>query len=289
MQKILYLLFIAVIAFHSGDGMVSKETIDGPGGYEALFTHGNLHEIEIIITKEEWNGLIQDMKDYAEDDWNGLMRTGNYRKADLIYKGPAGDTIIEDVGFRTKGNVSRVIPQDDNGNFHRSHFKVKFDKTFDIQKGTDEYEERKERRFCELKSLNLRWHMSGSPKMGMGIDEDTSQIRELYCYDLLNKAGIYTSKTGSARLAINIDGEKHYFGIYTIMEPVDKLFLTKRFGTKKNDGNLYKCLLGDSGPASLEPTGDHVNFFFREERIIGVEDWESHYRPTYDLKTNEDE
>ena len=294
MTKILSILLLAVILLgfggcgdtgahpHGEDNTIEFSA----EGYEALFTHGNLHEVEIVITQEEWDGLIQDMKDYAEEDRQGWPRTGNYRKADFVYTGPAGDAVIEEVGFRTKGNVSRIIPQDDEGNFHRTHFKVRFNETFDLEEGTDEYAKRRARRFCGLRTLNLRWRMSGSAQWG--VVEDVSQIRELFCYDLMNKAGAYTSRTGSARLTITIDGTAHYFGIYTLIEPVDQSFLTRRYGRKNNDGNLYKCLFGDSGPATLEPMYlKNIGLFSQEPRIIGVKDWETHYRPTYDLKTNE--
>jgi len=106
----------------------------------------------------------------------------------------------------------------------------------------------------------------------------------------MNKAGVYTSRTGSTRLTITIDGEEHYFGIYTLIETVDQSFLTKRYGNANDNGNLYKCLWGNSGPATLEPVDEKFtgNPIFPEERVIGVKDWETHYRPTYDLKTNED-
>ena len=254
-----------------------------PYGYDLLFTHGNLNDIEIVITQEEWDSHIQDMKDYARADQSGKGLTGNYRKAIFIYTGPAGDAVIEEVGFRTKGHYTRPIPEDDSGVFHRAHFKVKFDKVFDQEEGTDEYEARKDRRFCRLRVLEFRVNLQD-------IRWDNSQIRELYCYDLMNRAGAYTSKTGSARLTITIGGEKRYFGIYTIIEPIDKSFLTKRFGKAKNDGNLYKCLWGASGPATLEPIDEKftANPIFPDERAIGVKDWTTHYRPTYDLKTNED-
>ena len=124
MKRVLSVLLVMGILFSFGVRGSGDEEDPYPE-YEALFTHGNLHEVEIVITQEEWDGLIQDMKDYAEDDFLGLGRTGNYRKVTFIYKGPAGDTTIEEVGFRTKGNASRTIPQDDNGNFHRAHFKVR--------------------------------------------------------------------------------------------------------------------------------------------------------------------
>ena len=34
-------------------------------GYDSLFTIGTLHDIEIIISDEEWMGLIQDMANYT--------------------------------------------------------------------------------------------------------------------------------------------------------------------------------------------------------------------------------
>jgi len=255
-----------------------------PDGYELLFTHGMLHEIEIVITQEQWDAHIKDMRDYASTEYRHVGLTGRYRKATFIYKGPAGDTTIEEIGFRTKGHWTRPIPEDYSGNFHRAHFKVKFNKRFEQEEGTAEYEERRDRRFCRLRALVFRLNLQET-------NWDTSQIRELYCYDLVNRAGVYTSKTGSATLTITIDGTKHYFGVYTLIEPIDKSFLTKRYGTNGNNGNLYKCLWGDSGPASLQPV-DEVripNPISQESRIIGVKDWRTHYRPTYDLQTNEDQ
>jgi len=258
-----------------------------PQGYEALFTLGNLHDIEIVISRDEWNRLLLDMWEYAQDDPLGLPRTGNYRKATFIYIGPADDAVIEEVGFRTKGNINRPYPQDEYGNLHKAHFKIKFNERFEQEEGTAEWEERRTRRFAGLEELELRMNTHNA---GMGI-WDTSQIKELYGYEMMRRVGVNCSRVGSARLWITIGGQKNYFGIYTIMEPVDKIFLTKRYGTAANDGNLYKCLWGDSGPANLGPIDDPNNYqhpIAGNQRIIGVKDWESHYRPTYDIKTNKD-
>jgi len=256
--------------------------------YEALFSDNTLHEIEIVISQEEWDGHIQDMKDYAENDMMGLGRTGKYRKATFEYRGPAGDRTIREVGFRTKGNASRTIPQDiddetgEHGALHRAHFKVKFNESFDLAEGTDAYRQRDDRRFCQLRKLDLRMNAFDPPWW------DESKVREIYSFDLLTRAGVTAPRTGSAKLFINIEGVRHYFGLYTIMEPVDKSFLTKRYGRDGNDGNLYKCLFGDSGPATLEPIGNVPVLMFEERRVIGSKDWTTNYRPTYDLKTNEE-
>jgi len=282
MKKVFSVLFFLGLLFGSANFAFTQDnnsTIQD--GYEALFTHGLLHDIEIAISQAEWDGLVQDMRDYAEE-FNGSVQTGNYRKADFIYKGPAGDTVISQVGLRTKGRF-RIIPQDVEGVLHRAHFKVKFNETFDLEPGTEEYQERDDRRFFRLRKLILRQHGTW----------DISQIRELYSYDLIRQAGAYTSRTGSARLTITIAGKQHYFGIYTLIEPVDKSFLTKRYGRDANDGNLYKCdALGQGGPATLKslenyPAFKRNNPFFLR-KLVGVKDWETNYRPTYDLKTNED-
>ena len=144
-----------------------------------------------------------------------------------MFNGPAGVQILTEVGFRTKGNASRTIPQEiddetgEHGAFHRAHFKVKFNKTFDLMEGTDEYEERDDRRFCKLRKLDFRMNAFVPPWW------DNSQIRENYSYDLLNRAGGYAPRTASAKLYITIDGIRHYFGIYTMLEPVDKSFFNQ--------------------------------------------------------------
>ncbi|MFC1592342.1 CotH kinase family protein, partial [Thermodesulfobacteriota bacterium] len=216
------------------------------------------------------------------------LQTGNYRPATFIYRGPAGDTLIEEVGFRTKGRSSRIVPQDDAGNFHRAHFKIKFNAPFALAEGSDGYATRDKRRFCTLRSLILRLPMGGPSGRW-----DVSQMRELYCYDLVNRAGVHTSRTGSARLTITIDGTPRYFGVYTLIEPINKSFLTVRYGRDGNDGNLYKCVTGASGPSTLQPLDANTSwgyrFFFPSDEPIGVKDWQDQYLPTYDLKTNEDE
>jgi len=272
-----------------GNGPTDQDTNDySPQGYEPLFTLGNLHDIEIVISGDEWNGLLLDMWEYAQDDPSGLPLTGNYRKATFIYSGLAGDAVIEEVGFRTKGHINRPYPQDEYGNLHKAHFKIKFNERFEQEEGTPEWEERRARRFAGLEELELRMNTHNAVLSTLW---DTSQMREIYGYEMMRRAGVNCSRVGSAGLWITIGGQKHYFGIYTIIEPVDKIFLTKRYGTAANDGNLYKCLWGDSGPANLGPIDDPNNFqhpLAGDPRIIGVKDWESHYRPTYDLKTNKD-
>ena len=104
MKNIISVLLSALLLLSFAGCSASKPVESSTDGYELLFTHGILHDIEIVITQEEWDGLINDMREYAAVERLGKGMTGNYRKATFIYKGPAGDTTIEDVGFRTKGH-----------------------------------------------------------------------------------------------------------------------------------------------------------------------------------------
>jgi spore coat protein H len=80
-------------------------------------------------------------------------------------------------------------------------------------------------------------------------------------------------------LTFRIDGKVVNYGLYGIVEPVDKPFLKRRFGA--SEGDLYKCLYLnlDKGPDLTEESlaGDRV----------GVKDPDTNYRPIYDLQTNE--
>jgi spore coat protein CotH len=227
--------------------------------FNKLFDHDYLHEIELIFKKKEWENFLNDLK--------VNKRSGKYRKALFIYKGPYKEEIIEEIGFRTRGNTTREIPQDENGIFKKAHFNIKFNECFDMTSGSSEYNKRNDRRFHKLRKLILRYR-----------DKDDTQIREMYCYDLMNRMGVNSPKTGSTRLTITIGNKKHYYGIYTMIEPIDKSFLTKRYGKNNNDYNLYKC-----GPRATLELGS-----FKNKKNIGIKDWVKNYRPRYDLKTNTD-
>ncbi|QEN03982.1 hypothetical protein EW093_04455 [Thiospirochaeta perfilievii] len=225
--------------------LINISTIIFGNNFNKIFDHTVIHEIEIQISQSEWDGILSDMAINK--------RTGNYREAKFIYRGLAGDEVIDIVGFRTRGNTTRRYPEV-NGKYQRAHFKINFDK-----------------KFHGLSKLNLKWN----------YNKDPSQIRELYSYDMLNKAGVFAPKTGSAKLYIKIGDKKRVdFGIYTLIEPIDKSFLKRRFGSDANDGNLYKCLWQQGGSATL---------YGNITKKIGVKDWTIDYRPSYDRKTNEED
>lgn len=254
------------------------EQIDGMEIYNELFDDTQLHRFIVEITQEEWDGISQDMIDYSHRYPEGLggqpYRTGNYRRARFIYLRPDGTRIIiNDVGIRTRGNESRSLPMAGN-QYAKTHFKIKFDETFNMSEGSELYEIRNDRRFGEMKALNFKW----SRTLDWMPRQDSSHINEDFCLNLLEDIGVTAPRASLATLSFIIDGERVDYGLYTLLEHVDKPFLSKRYGTEGNDGNLYKCLyLGN--PPLLSPES------LRGE-LVGVKDWESNYRPIYDLKTN---
>lgn len=238
-------------------------------GYERLFNDSIKHHLIIEITTENFRGMGHDMLSYAGKD--SRMRTGNYRSAKLIYEDEKESYEISDIGIRTKGNTSRLLPYAQGDILSRSHFKLKFDETFSMKEGTETYNQRNDRTFLGMNELILKSNM----------DQDLSYIHEKFAYDMFRKAGLSVPQISFATLTIVVDNEPINYGVYTVIEPIDKSFLNKRFTKKGDDGNLYKCLWQDFGPATLEPIKRKIS--------VGIKNWEKNYRPTYDLKTNRDE
>ncbi len=91
--------------------------------------------------------------------------------------------------------------------------------------------------------------------------KDPSFLREKIALDFYNEHGITAPRCGYAKLYINA----MYWGLYTVVEEVDKTFLNGRFND--NDGNLFK---GD-------PQGD----------LKWIDNNPASYYSKYELHTNE--
>lgn len=250
--------------------------------YDEVFDDAVPHEFIIEISQAEWEGITQDMLDYAARfpvtplySGDGReYRTDKYRKADFIYRRADGTEVkLGQVGIRTRGNESRRLPYQ-NGQFYKSHFKVKFDETFDMAASDPNFATLRKRRFAGLKSLNFKWSRYNT----WDSYANKSKINELFSYKLLAGADVAAPRMSMGVLKFRIAGNEVNYGVYGIVEQVDKPFLARHFGN--NDGDLYKCLYLDAGPTLTESSieGQHV----------GVKNVDANYRPIYDLQTNED-
>lgn len=223
-----------------------------------VFDLTSLPEITITFSEKEWNNLLSYYDRYHENE--------KCVEADFLFKKGTRHEELRKVGLRLRGNVfSRARPEGKNGEEHDSenprwqaaHFRVVF----------DEYE--KKQTFHRLKSLNLKW-----------FNGDPAYVREIYCLDLFRRYGVYTASYSSyVRLTIKIKGDSKpaYFGIYRMVEPIDSVYVKRRF-PGNDDGFLWKCLWpSDLTPDSL--AGKAGIESFDPDNLHGTS------KPAYDLKT----
>ena len=208
-------------------------TINDPG-IAYVWDESVIPEITIHITKDEWNRLLLRYDEYQHNV--------DYFHADFTYK--KGDEVhfIEDGGVRLRGNTSRRRPEGNGGqlhdpnnpDWHHCHFGINFRK----------FHKDSEHTINGIRKVNLKW-----------FKDDPCYVREVFCYDLFRRAGIWTAAFDVyCRLWIHVEGDSKpaYYGVYEMIEPYDDKFLAKRknlFGS--TDGNLWKCSYDSHGPADL--------------------------------------
>jgi hypothetical protein len=124
-------------------------------------------------------------------------------------------------------------------------------------------------------------HLAGMTCLNLkSMYNDPSQMREALAWRLFRQAGIPAARHTYARLAFDAT----YYGLYSVIEQVDKRFLKDHFGGNRH-GNLYKAYCGDVGCATLEhrtgPDGDDSGRQYYKAAADGDR--------TYRLKTNEED
>jgi len=142
--------------------------------------------------------------------------------------------LVDSVGVRFKGFTS--YPYDSN----KKPIKIDFN---EFVRG---------KRFDGLRKLNLH--------IGYG---DASLHRDVLAYRLMRDMGVHAPRTSWARVSFN----GQYWGLYQIIEQVDREFLNRNFG--ETEGNLFK----NKGWSHLEWEGDTPEI----------------YQQNIELKTNEEE
>ena len=211
---------------------VTPGQINDPG-IAYLWDESIIPEITVSMTTDEWNRLL---KRYDEFSHNV-----DYFHADFTYRKGNEVFEIEDGGIRLRGNTSRRRPEGNGGqehdavnpDWHHCHFGINFRK----------FHKDDEHTIKGIRKVNLKW-----------FKDDPCYVRELFCYDLFRRYGIWTAAHDIyCRLWLKIgDSEPAYYGVYQMIEPIDDEFIERRvdgmFGNDK--GFLWKCGHAD-GPADL--------------------------------------
>jgi len=223
----------AIIAIIMGDQLPIVEKT----GYDYVWDDDEIPEIHLEITLSEWNRLL------ALYDANKYTTQYVMGKASFIKGGET--TIIDSIGVRLKGNTSRRRPegsagewhQADNTDWHHVHFGVNLRKYVDDDAHTIQ----------GVRKLHLKW-----------FKDDAAYVRELFCYELFRRAGIWTAvRDNYCRLWLHIEGDSQetYYGVYEMIEPIDKRYLkARKEQLGASNGFLWKCRNAAAGLNN--PDGD---------------------------------
>lgn len=237
--------------------------------YEELFDIQNTISIQLEISQEELDKLQADYEEY--DSINS--KSPIYRKVDKAIIS-IGDEVfeIEEVGIRLKGNTSRVpVYDEETGEPNLSHYRLSFDETFDdvtyygedakVWASEEERQARKDRTFATLSGMEVKWNKN----------YDDTHVKEIYAYEIFRSVGVLAQRTNLCSLGLN--GEN--YGVVSIYEPVDQIFIERNLPEEDWGGDLYKCAW------TFKPAN-----YVSSMVSYGIEDQDAGMFYNYDLKTN---
>lgn len=165
---------------------------------QSLFDDSIVHEIRITSTETNFWQLLDN--EYGEFLNNGTEIP--YHSVTVIVDG----NTLEQVGVRQKGFSSNFFTLT-----NKKPLKLNFGKFVDGQK------------YDGVKKLNL-----------MNGQGDPSIIKDKIVYDMFRQHGIPSPRVAHAKIYINDE----YWGIYGLIEQIDKRYLKRNFADKT--GNLWK-------------------------------------------------
>ncbi len=90
---------------------------------------------------------------------------------------------------------------------------------------------------------------------------DPSMMREKLAYEMMSFAGVPASHTSYVEFWFDIADDSappFFWGVYTMVERVDRKYLGNRFGQDSKDGNLYKASHAQRGPMDLVYYGERI-------------------------------
>ena len=227
-----------------------------------VWNENTFPEITLKVSVDEWNRMLQ-----TYDQNSG---TKAYFKGDVTFFNGTDTYEFSEAGWRLRGNTSRRRPEGNGGEMHNAsnpdwhHFHT--------QLNFRKYHKDAEHTINGVRKMYLKWHK-----------DDPMYVREMYCYDLFRRYGVWTAINDIyCRLWIQVgDREPAYYGVYEMLETVDDEYLEVRSHLFGNDkGNLWKCSYTSDGPATLKYETDA-----NKSQLFGL-DVDTDQQWTYELKTD---
>lgn len=216
--------------------------------YQVMFPQNSVQRIDIIITPEDWQKMLDDMTHrYGEFGNSSQMPMGgpgpgnpdedgpgkgemhqglemNQDDSDNPVVVPAKVTVqnvtLDKIGIRFKGQSSL------SGSWREGSYKIS------MKLNCDEYEDENP----ELKNQKLFGFDELSLKSGFG---DSSLIRDKVVPDIFRSAGVPAPETAFYQVYVDTGSGPVYFGLYTMIEDVADTMITSQF--TNGSGNLYKA------------------------------------------------
>jgi spore coat protein CotH len=93
---------------------------------------------------------------------------------------------------------------------------------------------------------------------------DPSLVQEKLAYEMMQFAGVPASFVTYVEIWFQIQDNNspaQFWGVYTLIERVDRKFLANRFGQDAREGNLYKASHAQRGPMDLAYYGENIADF----------------------------
>lgn len=197
----------------------------------AIFNPDELGKIILVFDRSEWNKHL----DYCDLE---LHHEENVVAKGFYFAKDNKEWFFKDIGFRIRGNTSRIRPQDFIGKYVPAHFSLDFEEWLTKEDDAD----KKEKKLAgAAKGLILK-----------RFKDDPTYSREIYGYNMFRQNGIWIApRAAYTRLIIQIqeaDGsyETINYGVYAMIEEVKKQFLKERTTPESggnltsNKGNLWK-------------------------------------------------
>lgn len=198
--------------------------IAGDANYDLIFPQNKVNRLDIVISEENWQAMMQNMTSLFGEFGVGGIHPGMKSTTEedpiwvpcsMFFEGKEWYR----VGVRFKGNSS--LRSSWQSGIMKLPFKIKMDEYEDI------YPEILDQRFHGFKRLSLS---SGF--------EDNSLMREKVTADIFSNMGLASSRTAFYRVYVNSGDGPVYFGLYTMVEVVEGTVLDDHFSD--DTGNCYK-------------------------------------------------